>query len=142
MKEDSIVRQNMMDDKNYAPYCGNPISRHEEGGCDNPRTLFDGSQFKCPKCGWTSKFPEDFMARYRQKHEKVRYLVTVTRESGITFTYGVKTIGGKDNAIDKVREVRIGGDTVTFSAVASDEKSDFEIPDDEINIPSWANNIH
>jgi len=64
MKEDSIVRQNLMDDPNYRPYCGN-----NGGGCYNPRTqLRPDGQFICPHCKWISSFPEDFVKRYKAKH--------------------------------------------------------------------------
>jgi len=65
MEETSIVRQNLMDDKNYRPYCG---STHL--GCYGPRVEYrvsDG-QFICPNCKWISSFPEDFIKRYKQKH--------------------------------------------------------------------------
>lgn len=68
MTEATIVRQNMMDDVNYRGYCGNGISRLKPGGCDNPRTIWDGEQFYCPHCGWRSQFPDDFMQRYKAKH--------------------------------------------------------------------------
>lgn len=65
MTEETIVRQNLMDEVRYRPYCG------EEKGCYNPRTEYrsvDG-QFICPNCKWISKFPEDFIKRYRDKHK-------------------------------------------------------------------------
>jgi rubredoxin len=63
-QEETIVRQNLMDDPNYRPYCGNMDN------CYNPRTQYrpiDG-QFICPNCKWISQFPADFVARYRAKH--------------------------------------------------------------------------
>ena len=65
--ENSIVRENLMTREGYSPYCGSNISRSEIGGCDNPRTNFDGEQFVCPKCGWKSEFPKDFIDRYKEK---------------------------------------------------------------------------
>lgn len=64
MQEESIVRQNLMDDKNYRPYCGNIINF-----CYNPRTeLRTDGQFICPNCKWISSFPDDFVKRYKEKH--------------------------------------------------------------------------
>lgn len=63
MEEETIVRQNLMDDKNYRPYCGNNVS------CYNPKTeLRTNGQFICPHCKWISAFPEDFVKRYKEKH--------------------------------------------------------------------------
>ena len=56
-----------MTEKDYSPYCGNNISRNDRGGCDNPRTRFNGSQFVCPRCGFVSQFPDDFIIRYKAK---------------------------------------------------------------------------
>jgi hypothetical protein len=64
--ESTIVRQNLMTREGYTGYCGNNISRSEKGGCDNPRTKFNGQQFECPHCKWVSQFPEDFITRYKQ----------------------------------------------------------------------------
>lgn len=56
-----IVRKNLMEQKNYAPYCGNDKCR------EMPRARFNGEQFVCPDCGWTSSFPADFIAEYKAK---------------------------------------------------------------------------
>jgi len=67
--EYSIVRNNLMKDPYYSPYCGNNVARPPLGnGCHNPRTVWNGEQFVCPKCGWTSQFPNDFIERYKAKH--------------------------------------------------------------------------
>ena len=65
MTEESIVRQNLMDNVNYRPYCG------RDRGCYNPRTEYRpyDSQFICPHCKWISAFPEDFIKRYKEKHK-------------------------------------------------------------------------
>lgn len=65
MTESSIVRQNLMDDVNYRPYCGAFDKR-----CTLPRTQYRtiDSQFICSECGWVSSFPEDFIKRYKEKH--------------------------------------------------------------------------
>ncbi len=53
-----------MDDINYRPYCGTNKS------CSQPRTEYRtyDSQFICPECKWISSFPEDFIKRYKEKH--------------------------------------------------------------------------
>ena len=72
MKETTLIRENLMNEKGYSPYCGNNVSRYAEGGCSNPRTSFNGEQFVCHECGWISQFPADFIKRYKEfgKHEK------------------------------------------------------------------------
>lgn len=56
---DSIVRGNLLTEKGYSPYCGNDK-------CIMPRTMFHMGQFTCPKCGWVSEFPEEFITKYKQ----------------------------------------------------------------------------
>ena len=68
--EETTVRQNLITQKDYTPYCGNDISRTEKGGCNNPRTVFNGTQFKCNKCCWISSFPYEFINRYKIKWGK------------------------------------------------------------------------
>lgn len=70
MTEKTIVRENLMTEKNYTPYCGNDKSSFQFGGCRNPRTLFNGVQFQCPSCGWRSQFPDEFIDRYKKKWNK------------------------------------------------------------------------
>lgn len=55
----SIVRDNLMNREGYAPYCG----------CDDcyARAPFNGEQFKCKRCGWTSEFEPEFIAEYKKK---------------------------------------------------------------------------
>ena len=60
MKEASIVRQNLMDNKDYRPYCGNTHF---------VRLIWDGEQFTC-SCGYRTEFPEDFIKRYKAKWHK------------------------------------------------------------------------
>lgn len=57
-----IVRDNLMTEKGYTPYCGADkcIGRY-------PRTVFNGSQFVCPSCGWVSSLPESFISTYKHK---------------------------------------------------------------------------
>lgn len=63
----SIVRNNMMRQRNYTGYCGNNLPARDPGGCHNPRTYWDKGQFKCPECGWRSKYPDDFIELYKQR---------------------------------------------------------------------------
>ena len=69
MTESTTVRENLMSQLGYTPYCGNPICRHEPRGCSNPRTVWGKllDQFICPECGWISAFPEDFIKRYKEQ---------------------------------------------------------------------------
>lgn len=56
----SVIRKNLMTVPGYTPYCGNwecPTS---------PRTHFNGEQFRCKICGWTSGFPEEFIKEYKE----------------------------------------------------------------------------
>jgi hypothetical protein len=57
----SIVQGNLMTRPGYTPYCG-------ADGCPlrMPRTVFDGSQFKC-QCGWRSGFKAEFIDKYKQR---------------------------------------------------------------------------
>jgi hypothetical protein len=63
MKEESIVRENLMEREGYKPYCGNLHCFF-----NNPRTKWDNDKdrFYCG-CGWVSEFPEDFITRYKNK---------------------------------------------------------------------------
>ena len=56
----STVKQNIMNDKYYTPYCGAMCKVM-------PRTVRVGDQFRCPSCGWVSEYPEDFIAEYNKK---------------------------------------------------------------------------
>jgi len=59
----SIVRQNLLQDKNYTPYCGNSNCR------SMPRTIRTSTfQFKCSCCGWESSFDEEFIEQYKITH--------------------------------------------------------------------------
>lgn len=72
MSEINIVRDNLMNEPGYSPYCGDqqcrPRTQHSPDRW--PRTKFDGEQFVCPKCGWRSEFPADFIDRYKTKWKK------------------------------------------------------------------------
>ena len=63
----SIVRDNLMNQEGYAPYCGNDkcTKMAFEG-----RTHFTGSQFKCDRCGWESQFEDEFIKQYKEKWGK------------------------------------------------------------------------
>lgn len=67
MTEKTIVRENLMTEQGYSPYCGNNIGRDFKNGCHNPRTVFDGDQFVCPNCAYRTTFPPDFIHRYKAK---------------------------------------------------------------------------
>lgn len=60
----SIVRQNLLNEPGYTPYCGNDKCR------TMPRTIFNGEQFDCPSCGWRSAFEPEFIAKYRAIADK------------------------------------------------------------------------
>jgi hypothetical protein len=64
VKEESLVRQNLMDREGYSPYCGDNKCCYRW-----PRTRFKDGQFVCD-CGWRSRFPEDFISRYKAKWGK------------------------------------------------------------------------
>jgi hypothetical protein len=57
----SIVRDNLMNQPGYSPYCGDSHCRYRM-----PRTVFDGAQFNC-KCGWRSDFDAGFIGQYKAK---------------------------------------------------------------------------
>lgn len=63
----TIVRGNLIRDVNYAPYCGNNKAASSDGGCNNPRDVFNNqiNQFVCPKCGSASEFPEYIITLYK-----------------------------------------------------------------------------
>ena len=56
----SIVRENLMNEPGYSPYCGAMCKWM-------PRTRFNGKQFVCPDCGWVSSFPKEFIDEYKKK---------------------------------------------------------------------------
>lgn len=58
----TIIRNNLMTEKGYTPYCGS-MSRF----CSNPRTRWNGEQFACPKCGFVTQFPKEFIEEYKTK---------------------------------------------------------------------------
>ncbi|HET8885567.1 MAG TPA: hypothetical protein VFM70_04350 [Salinimicrobium sp.] len=70
----SIVRDNLMKEAGYSPYCGaelcKPRYTYPLKGERWPRTKFDGEQFTCPKCGWQSEFDKEFIEGYKNKWNK------------------------------------------------------------------------
>lgn len=68
----STVRTNMMNDQYYSGYCGNSWTEQKRLHCDMPRTRWNPhlKQFYCPKCGWVSQYPEDFIKRYKAQWKK------------------------------------------------------------------------
>lgn len=64
MREETIVRENLMTEKGYAPYCM---------GCSTMNRLSwetKLSQFQCNGCGIVTEFPKDFIDRYKLKWNK------------------------------------------------------------------------
>ena len=64
--EKTIVRNNLMNEKGYTPYCGNQSCKVM------PRTVLKkdnnlGYQFHCQYCGWVSVFPKSFIKKYKEK---------------------------------------------------------------------------
>jgi len=57
----SIVRENLMNRKGYAPYCGSLSCIHHW-----PRARYVSGQFQCA-CGWRSDFEQDFIQKYEAK---------------------------------------------------------------------------
>lgn len=74
MTENSIVRENLMTQKGYSGYCGDELCKPRTNHSPErwPRTKWDKElgQFVCPKCGWVSQYPIDFIERYRNKWGK------------------------------------------------------------------------
>lgn len=67
----SIVRDNMLTELNYTPYCGSPRS-FKPGGCKSPRMFFNGTQMECPHCGHTTSFEPAFIEKYKAAQSKLR----------------------------------------------------------------------
>ena len=63
MAEISTVRENLMNEKGYSPFCGAVRCLFSM-----PRSKWDAdkNQFTC-RCGWVSEFPQDFIKRYKKK---------------------------------------------------------------------------
>ncbi len=57
----SIVRENLMRWRDYAPYCGGSSCWY-----GMPRTSYRNGQFQC-RCGWRSAFDAKFIAAYEAK---------------------------------------------------------------------------
>jgi hypothetical protein len=70
--EFSTVRTNLMNQEGYAGYCGNSWDEQKKKNCDMPRTRWapEIGQFKCPKCGWISQYPKEFIDKYKLKWNK------------------------------------------------------------------------
>lgn len=58
----SIVRDNLLKDPNYVPYC--PICTSLQRSKVN--TILE---FECSVCGWISSYPEDFKKEYIAAHK-------------------------------------------------------------------------
>lgn len=59
----SIVRDNLMNEPKYAPYCGTSSCQFWW-----PRTTFKDDQFEC-RCGFRTEFPDEFIEEYKKKWE-------------------------------------------------------------------------
>jgi len=74
MSEISIVRENLMNEEGYTGYCGDMLCRPRTVSSPErwPRTMWDEklNQFRCPRCGWVSEFPKEFIDRYKAKWNK------------------------------------------------------------------------
>jgi hypothetical protein len=55
----SIVRENLLKDRGYTPYCGG-----KNCPC-MPRTEFKRDQFECGTCGWRSTFEPEFIEQVK-----------------------------------------------------------------------------
>jgi len=68
----NTVRTNLMNEQCYTGYCGNSWDEQKKKGCDMPRTRWvsELNQFSCPKCGWVSQYPSEFIERYKAKWNK------------------------------------------------------------------------
>lgn len=55
----SFVSTKLLTEKGYAPYCGS-----DRCFCRAP---FNGNQWKCPRCGWQSEQPANFIAAYKER---------------------------------------------------------------------------
>lgn len=64
-KRFSVVRRNLMNQKDYTPYCG------EQFCTKSPRSFFNGEQFECHSCGWTSEYDRDFIQLYIRKQKEL-----------------------------------------------------------------------
>lgn len=62
----SIVRNNLLTQLNYTPYCGNVSCVF-----GLPRTTFNGRQFVCA-CGWKSEFEPEFIEQYKAAQDELR----------------------------------------------------------------------
>lgn len=71
----SIVRDNLMNEKGYTPYCGDI-----ENSCRMPRSFFNGKQFECPSCGWQSLFPHSFIKKYKHHWNLTPYFCPLNKE--------------------------------------------------------------
>lgn len=61
--DSSIVRSNMLEDKNYTPYC------MDCSGLVRMKFVSFGKQLVCPKCNKETKFSNAFLGRYSTKHK-------------------------------------------------------------------------
>lgn len=60
-QRNTIIRDNLMSREGYSPYCPNTRCSIME------RTAWNGHQFKCHRCGWESRFEDEFIAEYKER---------------------------------------------------------------------------
>ena len=56
----STVKDNLLTRKKYTPYCGS------RNCITMPMTIFNGEQFRCSDCGWTSSFEKEFIDKVKE----------------------------------------------------------------------------
>ena len=61
--EKTIIRENLMNQKDYTPYCGDELCKYHM-----PRVKWNKGrdQFIC-SCGWVSSIDIEFIERYKKK---------------------------------------------------------------------------
>ena len=64
----SIVRMNLLTIAGYTPYCAGDYSV-----CRLPRLVFDGEQFKCPRCSYRTNFDPVFIHEYKTAQERLHH---------------------------------------------------------------------
>lgn len=86
----TIIRNNLMTQKGYTPYCGS------NGRCSMPRTEFNGKQFVCKQCGWVSEFPESFIKQY------VKHWKDIALDENIRKVTAMAMVSHKQDFNDKI----------------------------------------
>lgn len=79
----SIVRENLMNEPGYSPYCG-----AENCNLRWPRTRFNGQQFAC-RCGFETTFEPEFIAAYKAKWARADVAIVGAGHAGIAGAVGL-----------------------------------------------------